>query len=85
MHGRVRGVPWLLFLMVLSLTLLVYEIEIEIYPLQKGVLKDIISPVGCNGPVVMGVCMGGLSGTSILCDSYHIMEMLSGLGVDKGW
>jgi hypothetical protein len=28
------------------------EIEIEIYPLQKGVLKDIISPVGCNRPVV---------------------------------
>ena len=30
----------------------VLEIEIEIYPLQKGVLKDIISPVGCNNLVV---------------------------------
>ena len=27
------------------------EIEIEIYPLQKGVLKDIISPVGGNNLV----------------------------------
>ena len=34
------------------------EIEIEIYPLQKDVMKDIISHVGCNIPVVMGVCMG---------------------------
>jgi hypothetical protein len=28
------------------------EIQIEIYPLQKGVLKDIISPIiGCNSLV----------------------------------
>ncbi len=35
--------------------------EIEIYPLQKSVLKDIISPMGCNRPVVVVVSMGGLS------------------------
>ena len=38
----------------------VREIEIEIYPLQKGMLKDIISLVGCNIPVVVMVSMGGL-------------------------
>ena len=35
-------------------------VEIEIYPLQKGVLKDIISLVGCNIPVVVVVSMEGL-------------------------
>jgi hypothetical protein len=34
--------------------------EIELYPLQKGMLKDIISLVGCNSPVVVVVSMGGL-------------------------
>ena len=29
------------------------KLEIEIYPLQKGLLKDIISPVGCNSLVAM--------------------------------
>ena len=37
--------------------LLSLTIEIEIYPLQKGVLKDIISPVGCNSHVVVVVNM----------------------------
>jgi len=32
----------------------------EIYPLQKGVLKDIISPEECNGPVEVGVCLEGI-------------------------
>ncbi len=36
------------------------SIELEIYPFQKGVLKDIISPVGCNSPVVVVVSTGGL-------------------------
>ena len=38
--------------------LVIHEIEIEIYPLQKGVLKDIISHMGCNSLVVVIVSMG---------------------------
>ena len=35
-------------------------LKIEIYPLQKGVLKDIISPVRCNNLVVVVVSRGGV-------------------------
>jgi hypothetical protein len=35
--------------------------ERSIYPLQKSVLKDIISRVEYISPVVTGVCMGGLN------------------------
>jgi hypothetical protein len=36
--------------------------ENEIYPLQKGCAKDIISSMGCNSPVRKGGggCVGGL-------------------------
>ena len=37
-----------------------FGIEIEIYPLQKDVRKDIISPVGCNILLVVMVCTGGI-------------------------
>ena len=39
---------------------LLLEIEIEIHPLQKGVLKYIISLVGCNSLVVVMVSIWGL-------------------------
>ncbi len=54
-------------------------------PYKKGVLKDIISLVGCNRPVEVGVCLGGLKWRHSIGCSYHMMDVLSGLGVDKGW
>ena len=50
-------------------------------------LKDVISPVGCNSSiVVVVVSMGGpKNGASLHCDSNHVMEVLGGLGVDERW
>ena len=36
------------------------QAEIEIYPLQKGVIKGINSLMGCNSLAVVVVSMGGL-------------------------
>ncbi len=54
-------------------------------PYKKGVLKDIISPVGCNSLVEVGVYLGGLKWCHSIVCSYHMMDVLSGLGVDKVW
>jgi hypothetical protein len=43
------------------------EIEIEIYPLQKDVVKDIISPMGCNSLVLM----------CTICDSQYGMVVFA--------
>ena len=37
-----------------------YSMEIEIYLLQMGMLKDIINPMGCNSPVDMTACPRGV-------------------------
>ncbi len=54
-------------------------------PYKKGVMKDIISPVGCSNHVEVGVCLGGLKWRHSIVCSYHMMDMLRGIGVDKGW
>ncbi len=59
--------------------------RIEIYPLQKGWAKDIISPSGCNSPVEGRVyACGTYSGADLYYGLSQVMDVRGG-GVLIGW
>ena len=54
------------------------EMKNEIYPLQKGCAKDIISPVGCNSHVSTTCSCASKAGmvgaTSVASSAYHFID-----------